>query len=402
MRSPAVVLFTTYPIALPRSGGQLRASALVEHYRASGFSVAPIALFPARAFPRQEHGAHDLEFPLGDPKTFIDGVGLAQSDDVQGGLYLSRDEALFQKLLERLPAQVEVFHLEQPWWLPVVQKLRALPRFSSARLVYGSQNVEAPLKESICRQLGVDGSRIVAHVDALERDACRLADVTLAVSASDAKALEQLGARQVVLATNGIHAVEANAKAVATWRERLQSRRVVLFVGSAHPPNAAGFIRAFGDALGFVPPDAVIVAAGRVGEALRRHYFEAARYPSLNAARLHVTGEIDDEALAALKALASVFVLPIFEGGGSNIKTSEALLSGRTVIASPVSLRGFDRYLQLPELMVADERAAWLRALTDVLLRPEAPIAPVDALRSSLLWKNTLAPVAPAVRAVLP
>ena len=39
MRSPVLALLTSYPIAQPRSGGQLRASALAEHYEQGGFEV---------------------------------------------------------------------------------------------------------------------------------------------------------------------------------------------------------------------------------------------------------------------------------------------------------------------------------------------------------------------------
>lgn len=401
MRSPAVVLFTSYPIAVPRSGGQLRARALVEHYEANGFAVTPIAVFPARAFPRVEHGARDLEFPLGDERAFDGGEVLAESDDVQSGSFLANDDALFEQLLKQLPSQVDVFHLEQPWLLPVLKRLRSRPSFAAARVVYGSQNVEAPLKASICRERGLAHAPVIEVVERLEREAALLADVTLAVSESDARTLEGLGAKSVVLAANGIHANRVDAKAIAHWREQLQHRRVALFVGSAHAPNAAGFVRAFGDSLGFVPPDSVIVVAGRVGTALRSHYLEQAAFPALNATRLHITGELDEAALSALKAMAFVYLLPIFEGGGSNLKTSEALLSGRPVIATSTSLRGFERYRTLPELTVVDERKAWLEALKHALQQPEVPSAPVDALRSRLLWEHTLATVAPAVRAIL-
>jgi glycosyltransferase involved in cell wall biosynthesis len=240
----------------------------------------------------------------------------------------------------------------------------------------------------------------VQLVAQLEREACQLAELTLAVSPADASAVERLGARRVLLASNGIDATSANPAVVEQWRRRLGGKRVGLFVGSGHPPNAAGFIHALGDALGFVPPDACLVAAGRMGEALTAHY-ATTRFPTLNTGRLHITGELDDEGLSAIKALASLYLLPIFEGGGSNIKTSEAILSGRPIIATSVSLRGFERYLSLPELTVADDRQAWVRSVREAFLRAETPAAPVDALRSALLWSETLSSVAPAVRALV-
>lgn len=400
MPAPVVVLFTTYPIAQPRSGGQIRAAALAQAYGAGGFRVVPIAVTEAGAFPRLEHGPDDLEFPLDDPRAFDGGAPLPQSNDLQAGRFLAADEKLFKRLVKKLPARVDAFHLEQPWLLPAVTKLKALPRFARALVVYGSQNIEAPLRAAICQQVGVDGERVVAAVQALELEACRGADLTLAVSESDEAALRTMGAQKVLRAANGIHASKASPKVVARWQEQLKHRRVALFVGSAHPPNAAGFIQAFGDALGFLPPDCCIVAAGRVGVRLREHY-EATRYQALNLSRLVITGEVEQDDLAALKALAEVYLLPIFEGGGSNIKTSEAILSGRPIIATSVSLRGFERYTRLPDLAIADTRAAFVDALRSAFTAPARPTATIDASRMELLWQNTLAQVAPTLTQLL-
>lgn len=400
MPAPVVVLFTTYPIAQPRSGGQIRAAAIAQAYAAGGFRVVPIAVTEAGAFPRVEHGPDDLEFPLDDPRAFAGGAPLPQSNDLQAGRFLAADETLFKRLVKKLPARVEAFHLEQPWLLPAVTKLKTLPRFERSVIVYGSQNIEAPLRAAICQQAGVDGSAVVAAVQAIELEACRVAELTLAVSESDETALRSMGARKVVRAANGIHASKADPKVVARWQEQLRHRRVALFVGSAHPPNAAGFVQAFGDALGFLPPGCCIVAAGRVGVRLRAHY-EATRYQTLNLSRLVITGEVEEDDLSALKALAEVYLLPIFEGGGSNIKTSEAILSGRPIIATPMSLRGFERYTSLPGLTIADSRQAFIDALRSAFTSPPQPTAPIDAHRTELLWQNTLSQVAPALTQVL-
>jgi glycosyltransferase involved in cell wall biosynthesis len=398
--APVVVLFTTYPIAQPRSGGQIRAAALAQAYVAGGFRVVPIAVTEAGAFPRLEHGPDDLEFPLDDPRAFDGGAPLPQSNDLQAGRFLAADEKRFKHLVKKLPTRVEAFHLEQPWLLPAVMKLKALPRFERSLVVYGSQNIEAPLRAAICQQLGIDGERVVAAVRALEIEACRAADLTLAVSESDESTLRVMGARRVLRAANGIHTSTATPKVVARWLERLKYRRVALFVGSAHPPNASGFIQAFGDALGFLPPDCCIVAAGRVGGRLREHY-DAARNAALNRSRLVITGEVEEDDLAALKALAEIYLLPIFDGGGSNIKTSEAILSGRPIIATSVSLRGFERYTTLPGLTVADTRDRFVDALRKAFTAPSRPTATIDTRRTELLWQNTLAQVAPTLTQLL-
>ncbi len=402
MGSPSVLLLSTYPILKPRHGGQLRARALVEAYRAGGFEAAHLAVVEKGAFPRGALGPLDVEFPTQDPRWFLGGQDVPVSNDVRSGDFAASDDA-YRRVLASLPRKIDVFHLEQPWLLPLVQRLKQEPRYERALIVYGSQNIEAPLREGIFRLKGLKHSElVVGRVLELESTACRLADLTLTVSPADHDVLQRMGARTVLSAPNGIEAWSAKPRLVERWRTKLHARRIALFVGSAHPPNVDGFVKAMGDSLGFVPPDCRIVIAGGVGVHLADHY-QRARFNTLNLSRLEVTGELEDEELAALKTLASVFLLPIFEGGGSNIKTAEAIYSGKPVIATSTSLRGFDAYARLPEIQVADTRDAFQAAMRKAL--SPSSLAPANlegaGLRAKLLWNQSLGSVAPAVRQLL-
>jgi hypothetical protein len=89
-----------------------------------------------------------------------------------------------------------------------------------------------------------------------------------------------------------------------------------------------------------------------------------------------------DVDLASLVSLATVMLLPITLGGGSNLKTAEALLSGNAIVSTSYALRSFEEFRDLPRLTVADTatefRAAILRAW-------QAPLeGPSDAERSRL------------------
>lgn len=402
-RAPSVLLLTTYPIVKPRHGGQLRARALVDGYQAAGFQVAHLAVVDKGAFPPATLGPLDLEFPAEDPRWFIDGKALPVSNDLRAGHYVAESEEAYQRALASIPARVDVFHLEQPWLLPLVRRLKKEARYANTRIVYGAQNIEGPLREGILRPRALPHwAEVVTRVVAVETEACRLADLTLAVSASDTEALKQLGARAVLHAPNGTQPWKASARLVERWTATLNARRVALFVGSAHPPNVDGFIHALGDALGCVPPDCRIVVAGGVGHGLADHYFRG-RFAALNRSRLELTGQLDDEELAALKTLADVFLLPIFEGGGSNIKTAEALFSGKPIIATAVSMRGFEAYSQLPEVAIVDTREGFQLALRNSL-SPSADASPAttpDRLRAKLLWPACLEAVPAAVRELL-
>jgi hypothetical protein len=291
-------------------------------------------------------------------------------------------------------------HFEQPWLLPLVLRWRKEGRLNGTRLVYGSQNIEAPLKASILHQYRVPQVDAVAQeITALERSACQEADTILAVSESDRKTLQSYTDKPVLLAANGIAAWQANDAVLKRWKAQLPAENFALFVASAHPPNISGFFDMFGDALGFIPPNTRLVVVGSVGSHLLTHpRFQ--RWLPLNQSRIQVLGLIDDQALAAVKTLAHVFVLPITEGGGSNIKTAEALYSGAHVLGTPVSFRGFDNFVAQSSVHQHAQPEAFRQAVTTLLQTPSPTANPTtQALRQTLLWSNTLACVEDIARA---
>jgi len=399
-----LALFTTYPIVAPRHGGQLRARALVRSYEAAGFSVFPIAVVEKGAWKPEVLGKHDLEFPVDDPRWFIGGENVPLCADLRSGIYAAESPDAYERLSAALPSKLDVIHLEQPWLLPVAERLLKERRGERAIVVYGSQNIEAPLREAIFRQLRITtgATEVVDRIFAIEAKAAQLAHLTLAVAPHDDAVLQKLGAKKVVRAPNGIDGWKAPRSALNRWRAKLPYRRFALFVGSAHPPNFDGFFRAFGDALGFIPPDCKIVVAGSVSPPIFDHYHRS-RFNTLNLSRLELLGEVEDEDLSALKTLASVFLLPIFEGGGSNIKTAEAIYSGKQVIATSTSLRGYDAQAKLPEIVVADTQEQFKVALRRALTpSPDGGATEVNrAVRDGLLWTSCLSPVAPAVNEFL-
>lgn len=405
LSTPELLLLSTYPIVKPQHGGQLRARALARAYRAGGFHVTPVAVVEKGAWPRQALGSRDVEFPIDDPRWFIGGRDIPLTADIRSGIFAAESEEHTRQILDSLPARISAIHLEQPYLLPLAKRILREKRHEKAVLIYGSANIEAPLREAIFRQMGIaGGAEVVERVLALEQDAARSADLSLAVAPFDHETLVGWGAKKVIRAPNGIDEWKASRGALSLWAEKLKGvRRFALFVASAHPPNFDGFFRAFGDSLGFIPPDCRIVVAGSVGSHIEAFY-DRARYNSLNRSRLEITGVLDDDDLAALKTLTSVFLLPIFEGGGSNIKTAEAFISGKQVLATNVSLRGFDAWTKLPELRVANTQAEFRANLRELLMpgRPAPePSAAAKELRERLLWTHCLAPAAPAVHEAL-
>jgi hypothetical protein len=136
------------------------------------------------------------------------------------------------------------------------------------------------------------------------------------------------------------------------------------------------------------------VIAGSVCEHIYRCLSET-RWHTLNLSRLQLLFTLSDDDLAAVKTLAHAFILPIEQGGGSNIKTAEALYSGAYVIGSEAAFRGFNELTTLPEVMVARSPHEFQIAIRDVLLRPSRNKLQIlqGNPRHSLQWDQCLASI---------
>ncbi len=206
--------------------------------------------------------------------------------------------------------------------------------------------------------------------------------------------LRHFGARKVLLAPNGISPWVADPQRMELWRARLPARPWPIFIASAHPPNFTAFTAVAGDALACIPPGSKLVVAGGVGPHLHEELSKS-RWRDLNLSRLLVLGVLDDDDLSAVKTLAHAFLLPIGAGGGSNIKTAEALYSGRPVVCTGTALRGFEEYRKLPEVIVADSPRAFQAAIRAVLGQAgwEKPVAGGSNMRARLTWATCLSEV---------
>ncbi len=400
--NPTVLLLSTYPIVEPRHGGQVRLANIGHAFEAANWQVESMAIYEPEGYGAQRQGPRDLPFPVDSPFRQFKGRDVPLVNDLLTGLYAAADDGGFAAVVRQLPPVVDAIHVEQPWLWPLAKRIKQLPGFEKTILIYGSANIEARLKLEILTSYGVaDSAQVIADIDALERRAACEADVALAVTKSDLATLASWGARHTLLASNGISPWQASPERLAYWRIRLPKAPWMLYVASAHPPNFTGFSDCVGPSLGCFPPDSRLVVAGSVCSNLHQH-LAAKRWHSLNLSRLELLGTLSDEDLAAVKTLAHAFLLPIPHGGGSNIKTAEALFSGAYVVGSEAAFRGYEDFLDLPEVVVAPSPAVFQTSIRQVLARPRASTAPhAGALsqREALRWDRCLASI-PAAAAV--
>jgi glycosyltransferase involved in cell wall biosynthesis len=400
---PRVLTLAPYPVRRPRHGGQLRAAAMLRVYKAAGFDVHPVGFYQAEAYEAADIGPYDVAFPGDSSFRNYLGVPMPALSDFLMGPFSVASTRIFRQIVDALPGPVDVIQVEQPWLYALARWLQLeSPLCQRALLVNSSHNIEAPMKRAILDQQYEPAliDHAVADMSAIERELAREAELSLAVTVEDAEVLRDYGAQRVLHAANGISPWQTDSDRCAQWRTRLPQQPWPIFIASAHPPNYTGFLDAIGDSLACIPAGSKLVVAGGVGPHLERELSKS-RWRTLNLSRLQVLGVLDDADLAAVKSLAHAFLLPIGGGGGSNIKTAEALYSGRPVVCTRTALRGFEHFADLPEVTIADTPEQFQAGIRKVLEQSPAAPAGVDDMRASLTWDACLAAVPREVAALL-
>ena len=406
MNAPRVLVLGSYPTRRPIHGGQLRLAQVVAAYRRHGLAVRQVNVFVTQ--PVYSH--------VGPIRHWLTGAGLDMSlsrqhlrdglatqvpfvEDLASGETVAANDKRVA-IIERYAGRVDWVHVEQPWLFPLVQRLRERGRLGRFRLIYGSQNIEHPLKRAIFNQYRVvGGEAALVAIEALETAAAREADLVVAVTAEDARQLSQWTRAPVVLAPNGVQPWSSAGWQKRRWLARLGRAPFALYVASAHPPNIQGFCEAFGESLAALSPLQRVVIAGSVAEhVVRTDWFR--RWEALNARRVYVAGLLSASELSALKDLAHSILLPVTAGGGSNLKSAEALYAGSNVVSTPLAMRGFEAYSDLPGVTVASPGLEFCQAVASSLQRPAPPVDHAGlARRQHLTWSSTLAPLTAAIGA---
>jgi glycosyltransferase involved in cell wall biosynthesis len=394
MTKPNVLLLSTYPYKIPRHGGQLRLANIAKAFADNGWDVNSIAIYEPESYA--EHHTLPDDVPFGMESSFRRYQGtlpIPMITDLLSGPFAASDDGAFPQIRKKLPERIDAIHVEQPWLWPLAQRIKSMSQHQDCILIYGSANIEAPLKRDIFQSYDVKADSVLAEIESLEITAAREADIALAVTQADLQQLVQWGAKRPLLAANGISHWEASEESIASWKTQLPEAPWILYVASAHPPNFTGFIKCIGDSLACIPPDSRLVVAGSVSEHIYRELVNT-RWHSLNMSRLQLLHVLPEEDLAAVKTLAHAFLLPIPHGGGSNIKTAEAIYSGKHVIGTETAFRGFEDYLDLPQISPAQSPQAFQRLMRETLGGEPTGTSEIgNGKRSGLLWSATLAPI---------
>jgi hypothetical protein len=280
--------------------------------------------------------------------------------------------------------------LTEPYLWPVVRALRDRGHLDGVPIVYSSYNFETEYRRELAEIRGDENSELLRKVAMEEEEIARGSDLVAAVSDVDARSFFRIGARRVIVARNGGRLIDMDAAATAALDSYLGDTRFALFISSAHPPNARGLLDL---AQGLAHPlPGLLAICGGVGTLLEPYCRTA---PLIRDARM--LGIVDEPILDALLLRASVILLPKTRGGGSNLKTSEALLTGRPVVATTRAFVGFEPWAKVPSVTIEDDPVLFWRHVACHLSEPAKPTSLNDGSCDELLWPACVAPLITAV-----
>lgn len=367
-----LLVLSTYPIRRPRHGGQLRSAALIVEYEKAFSKVVRTAVFNSSVYTAKEFGRADIPSPDELTQEIVRTPELESWILGESPITSVQVREQITQLMKTLKPDLIIF--EQPFlYLGMKQLLSELEL--DIPLIYSSHNIESEMMREIfeSQQLQARFEKELNQLESQEQDLAFRAIGTISVSEEDASILSKWGAENVLVQGNGASELKSSRL------KRLRVRRVMkklgisnyaLYVGSSHRPNIEGFIELLGTRLGYLPSDSMIFLAGDIARGLQPEVDKIDPvWGKLMWARVFNWDRVSEKTLSALIEEASCVLLPMTSGGGSNLKTAEALLAGKRVVATPKALRGFSEFI-FPEFSTADTDApeSYKAELTQVLL----------------------------------
>jgi glycosyltransferase involved in cell wall biosynthesis len=399
-----ILQLSTHSTLIPRHGGKLRSHHVARVLEQEGFNVQRLAFCHRTADDRDDKREPIVDIGLmpfwGSKKFEAYGPCRFRLAEYLATIAALKTPYILAEFDERVRvAAPDVILLEHPWTWPLLARLEEV-RSGAVRVVYNSQNVEIALKRRILQEEGIFAPHeALAGVESLERELVARAAGVSACTRMDAEVYANWGARRVVVAPNGGVRRERRHLLDILPRPLALEHSYALAVGGDHPPNISGFMNLVVPSLPLLRPHQRVVLAGRMGPTVVEA-LEAQGLGRIASGRLIVLGVVDEFCLDCAIANANALLLPIEYGGGSNVKTAEALLSGRPIIGAAAAMRGFDAFGQVANVTVAVGSADFGSAMLAALDRPYRALGEVDPTLSSLLWESTAAPLVRMMREI--
>ncbi|MFP1825605.1 hypothetical protein [Lonsdalea quercina] len=378
-----ILQMATYDVEQPDHGGKLRSHHIRRSLR-SRFTVETLSFEWGEA-----QDVSSLSVKLDQRRWTEFGISGMLSD---WGIcvFLEKENSCYDRVRQHVRAfNPDMILLEQPFLWPLVERFFEDGTLGQhVKVIYSSHNIEVVMKRQIYRDLYSPevAAKYTSYVDDLERGVIKACAGAIAVSELDAKYISKVSpGTPVQIYFNG-HSRPVSGPEDKKWQSRFADRDANwVFVGSWHPPNING-LRDLVMALSENNEDKnfalwVLGSAGN-GLAATMPNFDPKDYPWL-----HIAGLVSAEDIDSAILCSSGIVLPVWEGGGSNLKTAQALLSAKCILGAEFSFRAFEHVAEEPGVFLVKDADSLARLVCET--RPENHYVRSDAV-DSLEWRHVL------------
>lgn len=386
------LILSVFPYRAPFTGGQHRLFNIERCFKAAGFNTYTVGVCVSPIM----NGDKDF---IDYPNNIISSYAFPFPDQLKGymvdyclGEVVLESSELKKLVLDKILEipEPDVIFVELPWLFKLASYLKT-EMFQRSVLIYGSENIEYSLKAKILAKVTNEEqvSACSELIRRIELDAITSSDVVLAVSQDDCKWFTLNTSKLVLLAPNGVQDRVVTQNAIVKFKKLNLPNKYILYTGSDWPPNVLGLYENLKYGFGSLTPDQKLVIVGNVCDGIKRDI----RFKSIANfyERSLFLGKVDEETMAILLDRAHAIAIPIIEGGGTNLKTAEALWSGKYIIATPHSFRGFEEFMNSEGVFISKDDEEFRRNLRYAMSMPTLNISASERhLRESVLWDNTL------------
>jgi hypothetical protein len=378
-----ILQLTTYPIDNPDHGGKLRCHNIRKSLEKE-FEIKTLS------FDVKEKASINNFSVILSNKIFNDVVESNLFFDWGINNYLENNlelkKTIFNSVKEYSP---DIIIVEQGFLWPLVKEMEKNSTINkNVFIIYSSHNIEYQMKKEIYSTIfkNHELEKYVNIVKEIEYDMIKNADLILGVSDYDVNYIKKLVPnKNVYLYKNGHNGIiKTNLK--EKWKEEFKiSKRNWVYVASWHGPNIKGLYNLITN--GLLEKDEKDVSLwvfGGVGAGMIYDYNIS--IPENSSIKLIGPSSEEDIDSAIISSMG--IILPIWEGGGSNLKTAQALLSGKKIVASDFAFRGFETYKNESEVYI-DNNASKLVDFISNLEDSQEMIKRSDSI-NELKWGNIL------------
>lgn len=339
MKKKQIIIVNTFPIYPPTHGGQVRIYNIYKNL--SEFFVVKLICFGENTefIEKKEIFPDFTQITINKTNKqryyeIILGKLIGMSIDDIISIFLWQDNKSFKETIEKELNRSHAVISCHPYLFGSIVDSKILK-------IYEAQDVEYLLKKEIFEtknKLSLPIQKFLLHkIFEIEKEAVLKSDIVTVVSHENMEYLKELFHEKkdkFIEVANGVTVnpmKSENHKKALKEKLHLENRKILLFIGSGHPPNVEALKSIFelADRL----HEYLFFIVGSVG----------IPYQNKNERKnVKVFGIVSDEIKEKLFEISDIALNPMKHGSGTNIKMLDYMASGIPVISTPIGARGLD------------------------------------------------------------